>query len=266
MSIASASLQLPINQQSNASQASVQTLNSNSSGHWPGGTNRATSSTRGDPDRTRKRFVEVCVNTGEFQRQLAEIDVSNVTSDGHLFGLIQERYQAVRSFRAGYFFLKPADVHFVRFSVEDRHRVGILDKPMAIPGHADMAAEGYDYHPCPLRPPPIPANIFLHHLANPGPHRRLRWGGRIPQKLDSSIHQTPDPDTLVMGWGVHIIEGLNRFNILLCALVGLLVSGVVSVAWAVARDDVQGGFGIGAWMASVQSIVVMLVVTRWTES
>lgn len=265
MSIASSSPQPPSNQQNSASQAAAQ-IPSNSNRQWFRGANQATS-TRENPDRTRKKFIELCVNTGEFQHQLAEIDVSHVTSDGQLFRLIRERYRAVRSFRAKYFILKPADVHFVRFSVEDRYRVGILDKPMAIPGRVDMATEGYGYHPCPLQPPPIPANIFLHHLANPGPHRRLRWGGRIPQKLDSSIHQTlQDPDKLVIGWGVHIIEGLNRFNILICALVGLLVSGIVSVAWAVARDDVQGGFGIGAWLASVQSVVVMLVVTRWTET
>lgn len=74
------------------------------------------------------------------------------------------------------------------------------------------------------------------------------------------------PDDLVVGWGVHIIEGLNRFTVLVCTLVTLLVSGVVAAAWAIARDDVQGGFGIGAWLASVEAVVVMLVVTKWVET
>jgi hypothetical protein len=46
----------------------------------------------------------------------------------------------------------------------------------------------------------------------------------------------------------------------------LLVSGLVAAAWAIVRDDVQGGFGIGAWLTSVEAIVVMLVVTKWIES
>lgn len=44
------------------------------------------------------------------------------------------------------------------------------------------------------------------------------------------------------------------------------MSGIVSVAWTIAKDDVQGGFGVGAWLVSVQSVVVMLVVTRWLET
>lgn len=213
-----------------------------------------------------KRFIELCVNTGEFQHQLAEIDISTVASDAQLFDRIRERYREVRSFRTRYFLLKPVDVHFVQFSVEDRHRVGILDKPMAIPSVAEMAAEGYAYYPCPLRPPPIPANIFLHHLSKPGKHPKLLWGNRIPQKLHNSILQAQTPNDLVTGWGVHIIEGLNKTSVLLCSLVGLLISGIVAVVWAVVKDDVQGGFGIGAWLTSVQAIVVMLVVTKWLET
>ncbi|KAH6635867.1 hypothetical protein F5144DRAFT_159885 [Chaetomium tenue] len=213
-----------------------------------------------------KRFLELCVNTGEFQRQLAEIDISTVCNDEQLFDHIRSRYHEVRSFRTKFFLLKPVDVHFVQFSVEDRHRVGILDKPLAIPSAAEMAAEGYAYYPCPLRPPPIPPNIFLHHLSKPGRHPRLVWGNRIPQKLHRSILQVGMGDELVVGWGVHIIEGLNKSTVLVCSLVGLVISGIVAVVWTVVRDDVQGGFGIGAWLTSVQAIVVMLVITKWLET
>lgn len=64
----------------------------------------------------RKRFVELCVNTGEYQRQLAEIDVTNLESDSQLFERIKEKYLEVRSFRVKYFLLKPIDVHFVQVS------------------------------------------------------------------------------------------------------------------------------------------------------
>ncbi|KAH6838570.1 hypothetical protein B0I37DRAFT_409119 [Chaetomium sp. MPI-CAGE-AT-0009] len=226
----------------------------------------AATHTNGPAGQVKKRFIELCVNTGEFQRSLAEIDVSTASSDAQLFDRIRERYREVRSFRTKYFLLKPVDVHFVQFSVEDRHRVGILDKPMAIPSIAEMAAEGYTYYPCPLRPPPIPANIFLHHLSKPGRHPKLVWGSRIPQKLDRSILQIQTPNDLVTGWGVHIIEGLNKTAVLLCSLVGLLISMIVAVVWAVVKDDVQGAFGIGAWLTSVEAIVVMLVVTQWLET
>jgi hypothetical protein len=203
------------------------------------------------------------VNTGEFQKQLAEIDVSSVTSDGQLFHLIRQRYHDVRRFRVNYFLLRPVDVHFVQFSVEDRYRVGICATPMAIPSETDMKTRGYTYNPYPLDPPlPIPTEAFLHYLSKPDPHKRLSWGKRIPQKLGSSILLQP-PDDLVIGWGLHIIEALNKVTVLLCVLAGVTVSGIIATAWSIARDDVQGGFGIGAWVSSVLAIVLALVITMY---
>jgi hypothetical protein len=205
------------------------------------------------------------VNTGEFQKQLAEIDLSGVKSDGQLFHLIRQRYHKVRRSRVNYFLLRPVDVHFVQFSVEDRYRVGICATPMAIPSETDMKTRGYIYDPYPLDPPlPIPTEAFLHYLSKPDPHKKLFWGKRIPQKLDRSILQIQPPDDeLVIGWGVHIIEALNKVTVLLCTLVGLLLSGIIAMAWSIARDDVQGGFGIGAWITSVLAIVLALVITNY---
>ncbi|KAM0322560.1 hypothetical protein ACHAQA_009407 [Verticillium albo-atrum] len=217
----------------------------------------------------RKRFIELCVNTGEFRRQLAEIDMTGVESDAEVFRRIRNRYIEVRSFRAKYALLKPMDVHFVQFSLEHRHLVGILDQPMSIPSQKEMGLRGYHYSPCPLQPtPPVPANIFLHYLlhAHETAHTKLRWGNRIPHKVDDSILNVPNTDELIVGWGVHIIEGVHKRNVLLATLLILLVSGIVAVTWAVVRDDVQGGFGIGAWVTSVQAVVLMIVFVRWNEA
>jgi len=209
-----------------------------------------------------------------------------VETDSQLFNRVREKYLELRSFRAKFFLLKPVDVHFVQvsllsllllpknsfakldwqFSLEDRYRVGILDKPMAIPTEEEMLSEGYGYHPCPMKPPPIPAHIFLHYLSHEkGAHQRLIWGRRIPQKLHKSILETYRTDGLILGWGVHIIEGLDRFRALIATLAILFVSGVIGISWALARADVQGGVGIGAWLTSVQAVVLMMVLTKWNE-
>ncbi len=72
---------------------------------------RYTSAAAGLPP---KQFLELCVNTGEFRRQLAEIDVTGVRSDTELFCRIKKKYLEIRGFRAKYFLLKPVDIHFVR--------------------------------------------------------------------------------------------------------------------------------------------------------
>ena len=239
-----------------------------------------------EPSKPQKRFLELCVNTGEFQRHLGEINITDVETDSQLFDRVREKYLELRSFRAKYFLLKPVDVHFVQvsllsllllpknsfakldwqFSLEDRYRVGILDKPMAIPTEEEMLSEGYGYHPCPMKPPPIPAHIFLHYLSHEkGAHQRLIWGRRIPQKLHKSILETYRTDGLILGWGVHIIEGLDRFRALIATLAILFVSGIIGISWALARADVQGGVGIGAWLTSVQAVVLMMVLTKWNE-
>ena len=87
----------------------------------------------------------------------------------------------------------------------------------------------------------------------------LVWGKLIPQKLDRSILQAPD-DKPVIDWGVHIIEALNKVTVLVCTLAGLLLSDIIAIAWSIAKDDVQGGFGIGSWVTSVLAIVLALVI------
>lgn len=288
----------PLFQPSGASRHVTATQHHDLADQAPGG--RYGTSANATPGLACKQFIELCVNTGKYERQLAEIDVTDVESDSELFRRIREAYIGVRSFRARYFLLMAVDVQFIQvrpptfsssppppprnehrlstrkshvltppqFSLEDRHRVGILEKPMAIPGQDAMQREGYGYAPVPLTPPPVPHNIFMHHLLQHREgHTRLLWGNRIPKKLRRSIMQMDpsDADGLVTGWGIHIIEGLNRFMVLLCTLVILLFSAVVAVVWVVVRDDVQGGVGIGAWLTSVLAVVLMLVLTRWSE-
>jgi hypothetical protein len=62
------------------------------------------------------KFLELCVNTGEHLKELGEIDLTNATCDGDLFGAVRERYLQIRGFRSKFWLLKPAAVSFVRVS------------------------------------------------------------------------------------------------------------------------------------------------------
>jgi hypothetical protein len=132
---------------------------------------------------------------------------------------------------------------------------------MALPSQADIDLFGYGHDPYPMVPIlPIAATTFFHHLAKPEDHPQRVWCARMPKKLHKSILQwSGDPDTLVVGWGVHIIEGIHQFNMLLTMLVLLCLTAAVSITWAVVRDDVQGGYGIGAFLVAAQTLVLMMV-------
>lgn len=61
----------------------------------------------------KRRFFEVCVNTGGYTITLGEIDITDVQSDQELFSKIVEKYYKIRTPRFQRMLMKPVDVHFV---------------------------------------------------------------------------------------------------------------------------------------------------------
>ncbi|KAI4193359.1 MAG: hypothetical protein LQ346_003942 [Caloplaca aetnensis] len=67
-----------------------------------------------------ERYLELCINTGEYDVTLAEIQITTpttlITSDGQLFEEIKKRYHECRGFLRTHRWslLKPTEVHFVR--------------------------------------------------------------------------------------------------------------------------------------------------------
>ena len=60
-----------------------------------------------------KKFLELCINTGDFHKTLGEIDLSDCTSDGDMFAQIRNTYSSIRV--AGRrIFQRPVDIHFVQ--------------------------------------------------------------------------------------------------------------------------------------------------------
>jgi hypothetical protein len=78
--------------------------------------NQSISQGYSQPEQRKKKFLELCVNTGQHSIYLGEIEVSDAKSDGELFSRINQRYRELRGFRFQRIFLKPADVHFVHVS------------------------------------------------------------------------------------------------------------------------------------------------------
>lgn len=58
-------------------------------------------------------FLEVCVNTGRWERRLGEIDISQARNDDQLFQAIKQKYRELGRSMTNYF-LEPTDVRYVR--------------------------------------------------------------------------------------------------------------------------------------------------------
>ena len=211
-----------------------------------------------------RKYLELCVNTGKFHKSLGEIDITLVNCDRDLFALTKQRYNEVRGHRIKFSLLEPVAIEWVQFSLEEQHRVGILLHPLAVPPKNEVDSNHYEYNPCPLEPlPPIPDNIFLHHLNDPGPHRRPIWLQRLPKKVNDSLLRSGNG--LVTGWGVHIIEGPNWLAVWIVGFCIVFSSGLFAVAWSVWRGDVSAGFGVAGWMASVLTMTIMVCFSKWSR-
>lgn len=108
----------------------------------------------------------------------------------------------------------------------------------------------------------MPSHVFLHYMASSFQHPKCLWLNHLPKKMNESITHSEDP--LPSGWGVHIIEGPHRRAFFWATLAILGASVLVSTLWAVLKNDVQGGFGVGAWMVSVPSALMMASFFRWS--
>ena len=47
--------------------------------------------------------------------------------------------------------------------------------------------------------------------------------------------------------------------------VGLVVSGGVGLAWACLKGDVQGGFTMGGYIATVQAMWMAALFSKWSQ-
>lgn len=231
-----------------------------------------------------EKYLELCVNTGEYDISLAEVSIlssgSNITNDGELFQEIKRQYNQHRGFLKTHnlHFFRPTEVLFVKvysvakqtfslklstytlqFCLEDGD-VGILDGPLSLPTEDHVKAKTWEFCPCPLDdPPPIPNQVFLHHLNSKRNHPRATWLDRLPKKLNSSIHQGSSPLHLgwqATGWGIYIVEGPNQRAILWFTVAIVVVSLGVALLWAFLKDDVQGAFGIAAYVVTSVSALL----------
>ena len=69
------------------------------------------------PSPATKKFIALCVNTGEFNKTLGEIEVSSICTDRQMFHKFKETYQTLRGFRAGairWFLIRPVDIQFIQ--------------------------------------------------------------------------------------------------------------------------------------------------------
>lgn len=81
---------------------------------------------------------------------------------------------------------------------------------------------------------------------------------RFPKKTREQL-QVPKCGEAQAGWGIHYVEGLNWQKVYAAGMVVCLLSLVFGLAWSILRNDVQGGFGVSAYMLAFLACTVGLL-------
>lgn len=114
----------------------------------------------------------------------------------------------------------------------------------------------YLYQSCDLIPP-VGEHLMAHLFHHPeDANERSITCLRAPKKRKAKLTVCPEQGTSV-GWGIHLVEGWVVSKLwLLGLLLFVLGSLVFGICWAVLRHDIQGAFGVAAYMVALIGLVI----------
>lgn len=137
-------------------------------------------------------------------------------------------------------------IQFVQFEMYKSELVDIRTINDVPP---ETRKDEYKYHPVPAEViPPVGENHLMHLYEHPEDAENTGIClDKIPKKLRQRLLVCPDRGT-GLGWGIHFVEGLNWMKLWVIGLAGFIASVAFGVSWSVAKDDIQGGFGVTACM------------------
>lgn len=116
----------------------------------------------------------------------------------------------------------------------------------------------YRYKPMPAAfIPPIGTNELVHLYDHPHEAETMATClDKLPKKLRERLLVCPTRGT-GLGWGIHFVEGwhLTMIRLLVFVVLGL-GSLVFGVCWAVLKHDLQGAFGVSAYIMAFLTLSI----------
>ncbi|KAF3032468.1 hypothetical protein E8E12_003449 [Didymella heteroderae] len=236
---------------------------------------------------TQKQMLHLlaCMHNKRSSKILQQDRIEDVATDCELIRFLRCQYRKRRSRLRSFLSLKTVQgIHFVKFHLPMGDNVIIrphgvscipLDSvstttPMAIceclPPRARVEpADTAEYHCQPVPPktfPPVPPEYLLSlFTCQEQPHQMSRWiVEQLPKRKWGELFGKPEQPA--EGWGIYYKEGWDTGLIAIVVFLLLSASLLFSILWTTLRDDIQGAFGVGAWMVGIGGALLAVIVTQ----
>ncbi|SCV33685.1 uncharacterized protein FFB14_04639 [Fusarium fujikuroi] len=201
----------------------------------PPGPGKGKEACPGELPASKSKYLALCVQTGPIYTTLEEFDTSSFKSDAALLQEMKSVYTRIRGARSKHNSLFiPIGLEFVKFTLWNQKHgyISICDRPDSVPPKTQLE---YDYDPKPLDfLPPMPAQVFLHYLEHgeEGWNKlRYLWLPKLPVRREKRVIEGHEAS---YGWGIHIIEGPNRwaiFAMLLTTVFGSALAALLCIVF-----------------------------------
>ncbi|VTT84000.1 unnamed protein product [Fusarium fujikuroi] len=229
----------------------------------PPGPGKGKEACPGESPASKSKYLALCVQTGPIYTTLKEFDTSSFKSDAALLQEMKSVYTRIRGARSKHNSLFiPIGLEFVKFTLWNQKHgyISICDRPDSVPPKTQLE---YDYDPKPLDfLPPMPAQVFLHYLEHgeEGWNKlRYLWLPKLPVRREKRVIEGHEAS---YGWGIHIIEGPNRWAIFAMLLTTVFGSALAALLWSAIHNDIQGGTGLGQLIIALSSAILTASLFR----
>ena len=226
-------------------------------------------------------FLLLCITVNGMS-SLEQLNVRSIENDKYLFDKIREAYHRTHAesawhqkialtksilSRSGWLsqifraidLTVPHSISFVRFHLVP---VGMDVRPWNfrspdLPPEVEVIdKKTYHYAPCPIGGNPNELNReVIHSLLQPDkPHLDRFWLDLFPKKLKEQLLYKTGSTEMCSGWGIHIVEGVNKLTVVLLAIALLGISGVLGIVYTVVTRDASSGFAIATFVGLLPAL------------
>ena len=201
-------------------------------------------------------FLLLCIPHRKWATKLVHMDLCTLLSDQLFFAELQTQYRSMQGKWRRCFTLKQLTrIQFVQFELHKNELVGIQMTNVLPPKNR----EDYRYSPTPPEIiPPVGENLLMHLYEHPEDADDDTFClDRIPKKWRERLLRPWRGGGI--GSGVHLKKGLNLKKTCIFGLLSLFFSALFRVIWSVKRDDIQGEFGVAAFLMAALTFTTGIV-------